>query len=89
MIQSAAYDIIKQEGFEEGMQQGMRQSQRKAIREVLEARLGIVPLDIIRALKLIEDTEILGELHRKALVVDDLQAFQSIMTQLMEPLPPA
>ncbi len=85
MIQSAAYDIIKQEGIEQGMQQ----SHRKAIREVLETRLDIVPLDIIRTLKTIEDTEILEELFIKALTVEDLQAFHAIMTQILEPVSPA
>ncbi|MCP4400559.1 MAG: hypothetical protein GY801_25070 [bacterium] len=85
MIQSAAYDIIKQDGIEQGMQQ----SHRKAIREVLETCLDIVPLDIIRTLKTIEDTEILEELFRKALTVEDLQAFHAIMTQILEPVSPA
>ena len=93
MIQSAAYDIIKQEGFEEGvqqgMQQGMQQSQRKAIREVLEVRLGIVPLSLVKALKTIEDTDILEELHRKALTAETLQAFQDMLTQILEPVNPS
>ncbi|MCP4398890.1 MAG: hypothetical protein GY801_16520 [bacterium] len=96
MIQSAAYDIIKQEGFEEGKQIGiqqgrqqMLQSQRKAIAEILETRLGVVPLTIVKALKTVEDTDILEELHRKALTVDDLQAFQAILTQILAPVSPA
>ena len=92
MIQSAAYDIIKQEGFEEGKQQGIQQGlqrQRKAIAEVLEVRLSIVPLSLVKALKTIDDTDILEELHRKALTVETLQAFQDMLTQILEPVPPS
>ncbi|MCP4396240.1 MAG: hypothetical protein GY801_02870 [bacterium] len=93
MIQSAAYDIIKQEGFEEGKQQGiqqgrqqMLQSQRKAIREVLETRLGIVPLDVVKEIKTIEETGILEELLRKAAMVSDIQAFRDVLRQILEPV---
>jgi flagellar biosynthesis/type III secretory pathway protein FliH len=85
MIQSYAYDIIKQEGFDEGMQQGQMEHAKKAIADVLEARLNVVPLDIITALKPLEDVQILEELHRKAVIVKDIQEFRALLQQILQP----
>jgi predicted transposase YdaD len=97
MIQSAAYDMIKQEGFDEGIQRGNQQGfqrgmqhgqlerAKKAVADALEARLNIVPLDVVTALKPIEDVQILEELHRKAVTVEDMQEFRSLLQQILEP----
>jgi hypothetical protein len=85
MIQSAAYDIIKKEGFDEGVQQERVMSRRKAICDVLETRLDVVPLDIVKALKTIEDAEILEELLRKAATVITIQVFREILQHILEP----
>lgn len=89
MIQSYAYEIIKKEGFDEGIQQGMQQGQleraRKAVADVLEARLNVVPLDVITTLKTLDDVQILEELHRKAMTVKDMQEFRSLLKQILEP----
>lgn len=85
MIQSYAYEIIKKEGFDEGMQQGQLERAKKAVADALEARLNIVPLDVITALKTIEDVQILEELLRKAVLVKDMQEFRSLLQQILEP----
>jgi len=97
MIQSYAYEIIKKEGFDEGMQQGSQQGfqrgmqhgqlerAKKAVADALEARLNVVPLDVITALKTIEDVQILEELLRKAVIVKDMQEFRSLLKQILEP----
>ncbi len=70
MIESAAYELIKKEGYEEGYQQGMRQgmveSARRIIVSALEARFDLVPSPAVRALLDIEDPEMLELLHRTA-----------------------
>ncbi len=89
MIQSAAYDIIKQEGFEEGKLQERIESRRKAICDVLETRLNVVPLDVLRELKGIEEARILEELLRKAAMVSNLQAFRDVLKEILEPVSPS
>ena len=85
MIQSAAYEIIKQEGIQQGMLQEQFRSRRNAIGDVLEVRLGLVPLDVIQKLKAIKDIQVLDELHRKAVIVQDMHEFRTIMKQILEP----
>ena len=89
MIQSAAYEIIKKEGFDEGIQQGIQQEQvnrgRKTIYDVLEVRFEIVPLGVIQEIKHIDDVQVLEALHRKAVTVKDLPTFRTILHQILEP----
>ena len=85
MIQSAAYDIIKKEGFDEGIQQERVNRGRKSIYDVLEVRFEIVPLDVIQEIRNIEDVQVLEELHRKAVIVNDMQTFRTILKQILEP----
>lgn len=47
MIQSHAYDIIKQEGIQQGVQQGELTSTRRAICTALEARFTVVPGNVL------------------------------------------
>jgi hypothetical protein len=90
MIQSATYELIKQEGIAEGIQQGIQQEQvnsrRKAVCDVLEVHLGLVPLDVMKTLKRIDDAQILEELLRKAVTVNDMQEFRDLLKQVLEPV---
>ncbi|WP_456370778.1 hypothetical protein [Thermodesulfatator atlanticus] len=67
MIESAAYEIIKREGYEEGLkegiqqgiQQGMRQGLLKAIELGLKLKFGIEGLNLYAEIKKIEDINLL------------------------------
>ena len=58
---------------------------KKAVADALEARLNVVPLDVITTLKTLDDVQILEELHRKAVTVKDMQEFCSLLKQILEP----
>jgi hypothetical protein len=47
MIESAAYDIIKEEGLREGREEGLKQGLQEGILEILEIRFNVVPSFII------------------------------------------
>ncbi|WP_297055462.1 hypothetical protein [Thermosulfurimonas sp.] len=90
MIESAAYEIIKKEGYEEGMRQGIQQGiqrglleeAREMVLEALEERFGLLPRSIISRIKSIEEREILRTLLRLAIRVKDLEEFKSHLDRL-------
>jgi hypothetical protein len=47
--------------------------------------LGVVPLDVVKIVRTIEDVQILEELLRKAVIVKDMQEFRSLLQQILEP----
>ena len=75
MIESPAYEIIKEEGIREGLQQGMRQM----LLETLEVKFETVPLRLMRQINEIQDTEALKMLHRQALKSSSIEEFQEKM----------
>jgi hypothetical protein len=79
MIQSAAYDLIKQEGILEGEVRNKRQ----AVCDVLEERFNFVPPNILKMLNQIEEIRALETLLRKAVKVEDLAAFHELMQQAL------
>ncbi len=74
MMESAAYELIKKEGYDEGHRDGMVQSARRLILGALEARFDVVPSSVIKNLQEIEDPETLEFLHRLALRVESVEA---------------
>ena len=80
MIESPAYEIIKEEGIREGLQQGMRQM----LLETLEVKFETVPLRLMRQINEIQDTEALKMLHRQALKSSSIEEFQEKMRLIVE-----
>ena len=89
MIESAAYDLIKQEGLQQGLQEGLQQGlqegmlreARDAILDIVEVRFGAVPASIGQILNTIEQLAVLKALHRKSAVVHTLDEFQTVLAQ--------
>ena len=83
MIESPAYEIIKEEGIREGLQQGIQQGLQQGIRqmllETLEVKFETVPLRLMRQINEIQDTEALKMLHRQALKSSSIEEFQEKM----------
>ena len=85
MIQSAAYDIIKQEGYEEGKEYGFQQGVQQGIileaqdmlLEAIEERFEIVPQSITQKIQQINSKKILESLFRIALRVHSLEEFDA------------
>jgi len=90
MIQSYAYDIIKQEGIQEGIQLGVQQerlhSKRKAICDVLEARFGLVSDNVLDMINHIETIRALEKLLIKSAVVEDLPTFSKFIEKVLTPV---
>jgi len=80
MIQSVAYEIIKEEGLregiKEGLQQGLQRGFRDSILQVLEEKFSIVPSRVIRAIGQVEEPEVLKVMLRAALKSSSLEEFE-------------
>jgi hypothetical protein len=77
MIESAAYDLIKQEG----LLQGSLQDARESILDILEVRFGVVPAAVAESVNAIEQLAVLRALRRKSAVVQTLDEFKSALAQ--------
>ncbi|RMG66197.1 MAG: hypothetical protein D6722_15345 [Bacteroidetes bacterium] len=96
MMESAAYEMIKREGYEEGlqrglergiqqgieqgMQQGMLEEAREMVLEALAERFGVIPDDLEKRILAMDSRRQLKELLRQALRVQSLEDFQEILT---------
>ena len=87
MIESAAYEIIKKEGFEEGIQQGIQQGllmeARENLLEILEERFDIVPKSMVQKIKQIDSREVLKSLLKLAMRVNSLEEFETKLNKAM------
>ena len=80
MIESPAYEIIKEEGLREGiqrgLQQGMLENAREMVLEALSVKFGVLPIDLIEEIKGIQLREVLKQLLRAAMTVESLDQFR-------------
>ena len=84
MIESAAYDLIKEEGYKEGMQQGMQQGIRQGVIDALEARFELVPDSIAAIIQEIDELAVLKALLKKAVTIDSLDSFRELLSKVLE-----
>ena len=79
MIQSYAYELIKEEGRKEGILEGKQEGQvlsmQDAILDVLELRFKSVPSNIVRVVMQQNDLKFLHELHKRAVTANTLKEF--------------
>lgn len=68
-----------QKGIAQGIQKGTREAIQKAIIEILEERFDLLPPDLIKSVKQIDEEEILDKLLRKAAKVDSLDKFRGVL----------
>ena len=70
----------KAQGLQQGLQQGAQQATtataRAAVLEVLEIRFGVVPQSVAEALGRITQEALLSMLHKRAVLVESLEAFR-------------
>lgn len=79
MIESAAYELIKQEGIEDGLKKGLLKARREDILALLNTRFSpsaSTLAEIHARLEPIEDLQRLQDLLIAAAQVEDLAAFQ-------------
>jgi cell division protein FtsX len=74
--------MAEQRGLEQGLEQGAERTLREAILAILEIRFKNLPTDILEMLEQIKATEQLQSLHRQAITVDSLAAFEESVAQI-------
>jgi len=80
MIESAAYDIIKEDGIKEGLQQGMILSAREMLIEAIEARFEKVPDDMVREIEGISEHSQLKILVKHAITCENIEVLRQKLT---------
>ncbi len=94
MIESAAYEIIRQEGYQEGvkagiergveqgiergLQQGRQQGILFAIKTILELRFGAEGLKLYPEIKKIEDIDLLETIADTARIAEDIEQIRAV-----------
>jgi len=96
MVESAAYELIKNEGIQEGVQlgiqqgiqqglhDGMLQEAREAILDNLEVRFGSVPGSIAAIVRGISELPVLKALHRNSAAVQSLEEFKATLAKVQD-----
>ncbi len=57
----------------------MLQKAQEAVLDVLETRFATVPSPLVRAINEVEDLSLLKHLHKQAITVDSLSAFEETL----------
>jgi len=87
MIESAAYDIIKEEGFKEGLKKGLEEgaleTARRMVLEVLQERFGVVPRSMMERVREIDNDGVLNVLIRQAVRCESLEEFREAMEKAL------
>ena len=93
MIESAAYEIIKKEGYREGIKKGIKEGIEKGIEKggilalqeslasILEERFGSLSPSVVEGIKGIKTKETLKKLLRSSLHVGDTQEFEALLRE--------
>ena len=83
MIESVAYDLIKEEGIREGIQKGIKkgtlETAERMVLEVLEERFKIVPVRLVEKVRTIVSDVVLSGLLRQAVRCDSLEEFEGVL----------
>ena len=80
MRESSFVQYIKQQGIEQGREEGERKSTLEAILEVLEIRFDLSEAHPLSTrIAAIDDLHRLKQLHRAAIQVSSLEAFQRML----------
>jgi predicted transposase YdaD len=86
MIESPVYEQILKEGREEGREKGREEGRRESLKNdilaVLEVRFQIVPHVIEQDIQGIDGLRQLGILHKKAVVVNDVDEFRQFLERI-------
>ncbi|NEO27687.1 MAG: hypothetical protein F6K03_12545 [Kamptonema sp. SIO4C4] len=74
--------IGMEKGRQAGLQEGRYEGIREDILEVLEVRFETVPEALVETVNGIQDDSLLRTLHRQAILVNSLEAFQEVLNSL-------
>ena len=62
-----------------GMERGKEEGLKEGVIQALEVRFGTVPEEVVAALGMVSDLNLLSELHRQAVVVESLDGLASML----------
>jgi hypothetical protein len=80
----AGQDLIQmgeKKGEEQGVKKGEINNAREMLLEALEVKFGIVSENIVEQIKQLENLRILKSLHRMAIQINDIETFETKMTE--------
>lgn len=77
--------LAMEEGREEGRQEGSLEKARQFILAVLNTRFGTSLETAAHLVEQIDDLNTLDELHRQAVTIDSLAAFERLLNEDAEP----
>ena len=69
------------EGRDKGKAEGKAEGKRESVLSVLEVRFGDVPEALVHAVNAVTDVELLSGLHREAVTVESLEAFEAVVRE--------
>lgn len=88
MIESAAYELIRNEGFADGIQQGMQQGMlldaQEMVLDAVTERYGFCPITLEETLRGIQSRQLLRNLQRQVLRQESLDGFKAVVRKMME-----
>lgn len=80
---TTAERIGMEKGIEEGKKKGEIKKAQCDVVDVLETRFEAVPRHLVKEIKGIEEIAVLSSLHRKAVLIKDLEEFTQIMNKML------
>lgn len=87
MIESAAYELIRNEGFTEGMQQGVQQGMlldaQEMVLDAITERYGFCPTSLEKSLRGIQSRHLLRNLQRQVLRQESFDEFKDMARKMM------
>ena len=83
MIESAAYELIRQDAFKDGLRQRKVLSAQENQVDILAIRFGAPSRNVIRTIEGIGDLSLLQVLKSKAMMVPSLRAFIADMKKML------
>ncbi len=83
MIESAAYELIRNEGFTDGMQQGMLLDAQEMVLDAITERYGFCPTSLEESLRSVQSRNLLRNLQRQVLRRDSFDEFKDVARKMM------
>jgi len=83
MIESAAYELIRQDAFKDGLRQRKVLSAQENQVDILAIRFGAPSRNVIRTIEGIGDLSLLQVLKSKAMIAPSLRAFAADMKKML------
>ena len=68
-----------EKGIEKGKRDGLLQDAREMVLDNVDVRFGIIPEDIVKAVKAIQEIETLRALHRKIFHCENIETLRELL----------